>query len=359
MPTRPIALELSRPPDAGMTFDARPTLVGIIEDLISLLEAQMPDEPDFPAEPLRQRLSHSRTRVRTAGSADTLHDAGLRLIGDASQVHARMAGHVTGRESEFLGVIRLLRELVDGLRGDARAFRADVTESSARVAGLAEMDDIRSLRRALSREVDQLRQKVQTREREEATRLASVSSQLEQIDGRVSAAEVDLDRATNLPRRGALERRLAGHASGTAWTLVVVRIDEPDDIVADHGRDVLDRVILCVAQLLQTTFSSATPVHRVDTHTVVACLTAQHARTAAQALRQAQARLAPEYEYEAHGTRRSVMFTFSSGVADRHSGESAADLIHRAETLAAHAAGQGRGRMEVAGSRLGRLLGWM
>jgi hypothetical protein len=33
--------------------------------------------------------------------------------------------------------------------------------------------------------------------------------------------------------------------------------------------------------------------------------------------------------------------------------------VHRTETLAAHAASQGRGRMEVAGSKLGRLLGWM
>jgi len=84
----------------------------------------------------------------------------------------------------------------------------------------------------------------------------------------------------------------------------------------------------------------------------------QTAKSVSLALRRAQARLAPEYEYQSHGITRSVMFTFSSGVADRHSGEPAATLIHRTETLAARASSEGRGRMGVAASRLGRLLGW-
>jgi GGDEF domain-containing protein len=357
MPTRPIALDLSRPVTDGL-FDMRPALVGVIEDLIAVLESQMPDEADFPAEPLRARLVQSRLRVRTAETPESLQQAGLRLVGDASQVHARIAGHVANRESEFLGVIRLLRELVDALRGDAQAFRADMSESTTRVAGLAEMDDLRALRRALSREVEQMRQAVHRRAEQEARRFAEMSGQLQQIEGRITETDVDIDRTTGLPRRGALERRLSTESADRLCTLVVVRVDEPDDITADHGRAVLDRVIMCIAQALQATFGQQTSVHRIDTSTV-STYTSLGAKATAQALRQAQARLAPEYEYEAHGTTRSVMFTFSSGVADRQAGEAPVDLIHRSETLAAHAAGQGRGRMEVEASRFGRLLGWL
>jgi len=231
VPTRLIALELSRR-EGDVTFDARPTLVGVVEDLISLLETQMPDETDFPSEPLRARLTQSRMRVRTAETLDALDDAGRRIVGDASQVHARIAGHNASRESEFLGVIRLLRELVDALRGDAQAFRADVTECSDRVADVAQMDDIPTLRRALNREVEQLRRSVQTREAQDRSRLAEVSGQLQHMEGRLAETESNVDRPTKLPQRDALERQL-GPAS--PCTLIVVRIDESEDIVAEHA----------------------------------------------------------------------------------------------------------------------------
>src|SRR5690606_8610723 len=129
-------------------------------------------------------------------------------VGDASQTHARIAGHVASREAELFGVIRLLRELVDGLRGDAQVLRADVHRSSERVADLAGIEDVRSLRRALSREVDGLRRSVRSQEAREASRLAQLSGHMKQIESRYADAAQDEDRSTRLPRRTALERRL-------------------------------------------------------------------------------------------------------------------------------------------------------
>lgn len=358
MAGRPIALDLSKlEPDR--TFDVRPALVGVIEDLVSLLETQMPDDADFPAEPLRTRLKQSRMRVRTAETPDDLHDAGLRLVGDASQTHARLSGHTANRESELFGVIRLLRELVDSLRGDAQEFRADINKSSDRVADLAGIEDVRTLRKAISREVDQLRRSVQAQESREKDRIEQLSGKIRHIESRLSEGEQDEDRATRLPRRASLERRLAAVTPSDTCTLMLLTIDEVDDIVREHGRPVVDRVVLCMAQLLKATFGAQTITYRIDTQCVAAVVTGQSAKTVSQTLRQAQARMAPEYDYEVNGHKRSVMFTFSSGVADRLSGEAPADTVHRTETLAAHAASQGRGRMEVAASKLGRLLGWM
>lgn len=358
MSGRPIALDLSKL-DIDSTFDARPTLVGIVEDLVSLLETQMPDEADFPAEPLRSRLQRSRMRLRTSETADALHDAGLRLVGDASQTHARIAGHVASREAELFGVIRLLRELVDALRGDAQVFRADIHRSSERVADLAKMDDVRSLRRELAKEVDELRQAVRSQETKEASRLAQLSGQIKHIEHRFTEAGHDEDRNTRLPRRAALEHRLETQAASEVSTLMLLRIDEGDDIAREHGANIVDRVVLCLAQLVQATFGAQTVVYRVDAQTTAAVLMGQPAKTVAQTLRQAQARMAPEYEYDVQGSTRRVTFTFSAGVAERQSPEPPADFVHRVETLTAHAASQGRGRMEVGPSRRGRLLGWI
>lgn len=356
MPSHPVALELSRP-ETTSTFDARATLVGVIEDLISLVETQMPSDGTFPFEPLRTRLIQSRMRLRTAHTPEELHSAGLRLVGDVSQTHARIAGHTTSRESELLGVIRLLRDLLEGLRGDARTLRDGINESSQRVENLARMDDVRALRRELTREVGDLRRGLQMHETQETERLAQVSGHIERIEGQMAETGADEDRATHLPRRHGLERRLASLSGSESCTIALLRLDHTGDMVSEHRRAIIDRVILCVAQLLQITFGAQTVVFRVDTQSVAVVLAGQHARTVAQSLRQAQARMAPDYEFQAEGATRTVTFTFSSGVAERQSGEVPAELVHRAETLAAHAASQGRGRMEVASSGLRRLLG--
>lgn len=358
MTVRPIALDLSKL-DLDSPFDARPMLVGVVEDLVSLLETQMPDEADFPAEPLRTRLQQSRMRLRASQSADDLREAGLRLVGDASQTHARIAGHVSSRESELFGVIRLLRELVDSLRGDAQVFRADINRSSERVADLAKMDDVRTLRRALSKEVDELRRTVQSQEARESTRFAQLSGQMKHIESRMTETGSDEDRSTRLPRRSSLERRLDALGTSEGCTLMVLRIDEVDEIAKDHDAHVVGRVVLCLAQLLQATFGAQVPVYRIDTQCAAAIVTGQPTKAVAQALRQAQARMAPGYEYESRGATRSLMFSFSSGVAERQAAEAASAFVHRTETLAAHAASQGRGRMEVSASKLGRLLGWI
>ncbi len=153
---------------------------------MALLEAQFPSAPEFPGDTLRMRLQQSRDRLRTSDHPDDVSSAGLRLVGDASQAYARLSGHVSAREAEFSGVIRLLRELVDGLRGDAMAFRNDLMASSARVADLTQIEDIRTLRRALNREVDQLRQCVQNGERQEASRLADVAGDLKKVDDTIA-----------------------------------------------------------------------------------------------------------------------------------------------------------------------------
>lgn len=356
MPGRALAPDSSKLGDAA--FDPRPALVGMIEDFVSLLETQMPDEADFPAEPLRARLEQGRMRVRTAETAHDLHEAGLRLVGDASQTHARIAGHVATRESELYGVIRLLREIVDALRGDGQAFRHDVSMSSDRVADLARIDDIRALRRALSREVDELRGNVRAHETREQSRVEQLSGRMRHLERLLQDDAGDDDRSTRLPRRASLERRLGLLHASEACTLLVLRVDQPDDIVRDHDRSVLDRVVLCLTQLLQATFGAQTTAYRLDPHSVAAIMTGQAGRTVAHTLRQAQTRMAPEYEYERGGTPRTVSFTFSSGIAERQASEAAADVLHRAETLAAHAASQGRGRLEFSASRRG-LFGWM
>lgn len=359
MPSRPIVLDLASSP-APSVQDGRPAaLVGVIEDLVALLEAQFPAGADFPADALKTRLQHSRERLRTAERVDDISPAGLRLVGDASQAYARLSGHVSAREAEFYGVIRLLRELVDGLRGDAQAFRHDLMQSSDRVADLTQIEDIRTLRRALSREVDQLRQCVQQGERQESTRLAQVTGDLKKVDAAMAAqAAEERERASGLPTRAVLLGELA-EAPATTASLVVCRIDEPEAIIDGHGAAVMDRVVVALAQLLKGSFGNDLKVYRTSTQCVAMFLPLMPARRTAQLVKQVQARVAPEYEYERHGVKRSVVFTFSA-VVTQSAGKGptdAGDALVRAEAQATRLAGLSQLQAESTG--FGRLVSWL
>jgi GGDEF domain-containing protein len=358
MPSRPLTLRLADDAVTPGASDQRVALVGVVEDLVALLVAQFPSGGEFPADALRTRLNQSRDRLRSSDHAEDVAEAGLRLIGDASQAYARLSGHVSAREAEFTGIIRLLRELVDGLRGDAMAFRNDLMASSARVADLTQIEDIRTLRRALNREVDQLRQCVQRGEHQETSRLARVAGDLQKVDETMAHTGETRDSGVGLLPRPALLADIAGAPSGPA-ALVICRIDEPEAIVDGHGASVLERVVVALAQLLKGTFGNDTRVYRSSTHSVAMFLPRAQTRQVAQLVKKVQARVAPEYEYERHGVTRRVVFTFS-GVVTHSPGKTEADgpdALARAEKQVVEMGGLSQ--IEAEASGIGRLVNWL
>ncbi len=359
MSNRPITLELGDTATTGTAAGTRAALVGVVEDLVALLEAQFPSGPEFPAEALRTRLRQSRDRLRASEQADDLSGAGLRLIGDASQAYARLSGHTSAREAEFTGIIRLLRELVDGLRGDAVAFRDDLMRSSARVADLTQIEDIRTLRRELNREVDQLRQCVHQGERRESSRLASVAGELTKVDAAIRPPAEVRDPSGGLLGRPLLLGAVAEAPHGAA-SVVICRIDEPQAILDGHGAPVLERVVVALAQLLKGTFGNETRVYRSSAHCVAMFLPGAVPRHVAQQLRKVQARVAPEYEYVTGGVTRRVVFTFSSVITNSpgKTERDGADALARAEARAESAEGVSQLHSESSGG-IGRLVDWL
>ena len=356
MSSRPIALDLAHAA-SSQAAETRAALEGVVEDLVALLEAQFPAGPEFPADALRTRLLQSRERLRASEQPPEVSGAGRRLIGDASQAYARLSGHASAREAEFTGVIRLLRELVDGLRGDAVAFRDDLIRSSERVADLTQLEDIRTLRRALNKEVDQLRQCVQQGERQEAARLSKVAGDLRKMDETMAQATDARESSPGIVGRPVLLRELAAEPQVPA-SIVICRIDEAQAIVDGHGASVLERVVIALAQLLKGSFGSDTRVYRTNTQCVAMLLPKTAARQLAPQVRKVQARVAPEYEYERNGVTRRVVFTFSSVIASSpgRTGNDGVEALERAEMQAERM--QGLSQLQTESSGLGRLVDW-
>ena len=238
------------------------------------------------------------------------------------------------------------------------AFRNDLMRSSERVADLTQIEDIRTLRRALNREVDQLRQCVAQGERQEASRMASVAGDLKKVDQAIVQTRESEARPGGLLPRAAMLGDLAT-ADHAPASVAVCRIDEPQAIIDGHGAQVLERVIIALAQLLKDTFGDQTRVYRTSTHCVAMFLPGSLPKHVGGQIRKVQARVAPEYEYERNGVTRHVVFTFSSvitgspGKTDHDAAEALARAERQAETL------EGLAQLQAESSGLGRLVGWL
>ena len=67
---------------------------------------------------------------------------------------------VSEREKELTSVVQVLRETLSDLAGQAKAFNVDLMRSTDRIGTLANVDDIRELKRAIASEARELKNAV-------------------------------------------------------------------------------------------------------------------------------------------------------------------------------------------------------
>ena len=188
--------------------------------------------------------------------------------------------------------------------------------------------------------------------------MASVAGDLRRVDDSMSHPAAARDGTDALLPRAALLTAL-GAPSHAPSSILICRIDQPQDIVDEHGAPVMERVVIALARLLKATFGNETRVYRTSTQCVAMFLPRSLPRQVAQQVRNTQARVAPEYEYERNGVTRRVVFTFSGAITSSP-GRNARDSIvalERAELQAE--AMQGLSQLQSESSRLGRLAGWL
>ena len=188
--------------------------------------------------------------------------------------------------------------------------------------------------------------------------MASIAGDLRKVDDSMSHPAAARDGTNGLLPRAALLSDL-GAATHAPSSILVCRIDQPQVIVDEHGAPVLERVVIALARLLKGTFGTDTRVYRTSTQCVAMFLPRSLPRQVAQQVRNAQARVAPEYEYERNGVTRRVVFTFSS-VITSSPGRTARDSVVALERAEARAeAVQGLSQLQSESGALGRLVGWL
>jgi diguanylate cyclase len=358
VPSELVELSLSRHPDARRAE----ALLKLADRLLALMAEHAPDDVQAKTETFRSKVEEWRGELAAELDPDKLARLAKRIVAEVDAFLDKTRHYRADREAEFIDLIRVLRDVLDTVRGDSQQFENDLLQSTQAIERMVQIEDIRELKRALAREVGMLKRAVEQRKEAEA-------AQYEKLLGRVNTLEEGLTRAraeaatdalTGVPNRGAfdvtLREWIAGASRGGAgFSLAMVDLDDFKKVNDTHGHPVGDRVLLAAAQLLAKGVGPDELASRYGGEEFAMLLHA-NASQARERLTGLLHRIAPAYEYVVEGEKKFLTFTFSAGVTEFVAGDTPDTLIKRADEAMYDAKRKGKKRVEVRGRSLLRAL---
>lgn len=344
-----VELALNRPPDARRAH----VLLSLADQLLFLIGQHVPESSARKATAIRQRIDAWRAALHQETDPFELAALARQVVLDCETMLNRLHGEAADREAEFVDLVSTLRGVVEAIRGHARQFDAEMQHSAGELDRLADIQDIRELKRALAREVIVLRTTIVERQKAEARTTERLAAQVKTLEDNLqkARAEAATDALTGVPNRGGFDmavREWIARAVSEHWafTLGMIDLDDFKRINDTHGHQVGDRVLIAATQLLTDAAEQGEVVSRYGGEEFAFLM---HAPTAAQAkarLTAVMQHIAPAYEYEIGGEKRHVTFTFSAGVTEYASGDTPDSLVKRADEALYDAKRRGKKRVE-------------
>jgi len=313
---------------------------------------------------LRQRLSAHRQTLGGVLHPQEERQEAVDCSATCELYLRRLQSDHHARETELAALVTLLRDATAMMIGESSEFHAEVLSSADRFKTMARLDDIRELKRELSTEISSLERVVESRKQRDRAAIDKLSKRVEVLQADLGRAEerAALDPLTKLCNRESFDRALermiadAGTSSGTL-SLAMLDIDHFKKINDEYGHPVGDRVLLCVADWLRGAIRQNDVVARYGGEEFAVILGVGLKQSEERFTNVLASIAGRSYDYEDAGAVKSIRFTASCGLAQFTDGDSASDLIGRADQALYDAKHKGRNRVCVRKvSRLSRLL---
>jgi diguanylate cyclase (GGDEF)-like protein len=343
------------------------SLVTFVDRMIGVLSAIPPEAESADTESFRRKLEDYRHVVIDPARRMEVPRVTEACVLACQQYFKLSKKYYGDREGELRELIGILREAAKISIGESTEFNAQVMASSERFDSLAQLDDIRELRRSLVAEVSTLRQSVEERQRRDERAYLSLNSRVESLQSRLSEVEEEAstDPLTRIGNRGRFQRTLArmieqARETHTPLALAMLDVDDFKLINDTHGHPIGDRVLLCTAQWLAKSLRQTDFVARYGGEEFAVLLGQATASQVEDRMRQVLSEIAASsYEYELLGKKERVRFTLSCGLTDLLPNESEEEFIQRADEALYDAKRKGKNRVVTRRrSTLKQLLSW-
>lgn len=313
-------------------------LADVVDRLLLIVADTAPLAVASDAQTFRTDVERYRRQLGETADEFELERIGRACVAAAEAFLKRSRAALTEREAEFVEVIALLRQALADLAGGSDAYHASVEASTQHLAEAVKLDDIRQLKQAVLQEVTHLQTTARTRKEEEKAYYSQLTERVQALEARLSRAqdEASKDPLTGVPNRGAFDRMLrhlmeTTDVSQSSFVLGMVDIDNFKTINDTHGHVVGDRIIMCVAQHFAQALRASDFVARYGGEEFAIIMIDIPLETAKERLGAIRKKLAPSYRYEHDGIVSQLSFTYSTGLAEFGSGDTAESLVARAD----------------------------
>jgi diguanylate cyclase len=342
-------------------------LATFVDRLIGVLSLIPPDAESSETDAFRKKLDEYRHVVLDPTRRMEVPRVTEACVLACQQYFKLSKKYHHDREEELKELIGILRDAAKMSVGDSTEFNAQVLASSQRFGTMAELDDIRDLKRQLVAEVSTLRHNVEEKQKRDERAYLSLNSRVEALQSRLNEVEEEAatDPLTRIGNRGRFQRTLArmmeaAREQGSPLALAMLDVDNFKTINDTHGHPIGDRVLLCTAQWLSKGLRQTDFVARYGGEEFAVLLANATASQVEERMKQVLANIAGScYEYELLGKKERVRFTLSCGLTDLLPHESQEEFIQRADDALYEAKNKGKNRVVCRKkSTLKTLLNW-
>jgi diguanylate cyclase len=334
----------TRPIELGLTHNAdgqAPSAWQI--HLISTIVAGMPTwsaDPESPrATDFQTRIDRVRKTLVPGLTSHELADAIERVLSLCDTYFSDTRVVVSEREKELTAVVQVLRETLSDLAGQAKSFNVDLMRSTDRIGALANVDDIRELKRVIASEARELKNAVVEKQRRDDVLFTQMSKRVDALQSQLAEAQkqAELDALTEIANRRGFDRAmkegvLLSSRSRQPFAVAMVDIDDFKKINDTHGHQVGDRVLLCVAQRLVEDAGDGHVVARVGGEEFAVLFRNTTLEGAVEKMSATLKRVASlDYVFTVDGAEQHLRFTCSAGLTEFSTGENVEDTVKRAD----------------------------
>jgi diguanylate cyclase len=328
-------------------------IVWLIDQLLEVMAENLEDE-DTSSNSFHAQLEALRRQILTEGEKNISGSTALSTVDLCRAQFRKSYSKRLERDEHFAEIIVFLRKALANLTGDARTFHEDLMLTTNRIKGLIAIKDIQELRDKIADEVSELNRVVAEKQQREQVQFAKLAEQVSVLQHKLEAAKVEasLDGLTGIANRRnfdfTIQRWVIAHEkSEEPFTVAILDLDDFKKVNDSHGHQVGDQVLISAAMELGRNIRASDFLARYGGEEFVILSAgmklSESERRFSSLLKQIAA-----MEFDCKSAEKGalvVSLTASCGVAEYALGESARDLIRRADEALYDAKRMGKNRV--------------
>jgi len=325
----------------------------VIRTLLVFIKAFCEDQKEIGSDRFLKQmddLAEALAEKRDTRTVQTIFDRHKRTIPAFIE---RQKTYLRDREKEIWDIIDLQRTAITALDSENRDYNRKVYEQSEKIEAITMLDDIKSIKKKLKKEVEAIQETVRKKQEQDRRQMDNLTKQIDILNLELKKAKTKgmMDDLTKVYNRGAFDSYLGKLVDQNAirrspFSLLVLDIDDFKRINDEHGHQIGDRVLVALVRKCHELIREQDFLARYGGEEFVIVLPGASLRNAvkkAQRIRKAIA--GTRYTANEAKTGEGISITVSIGVSSYGGKDSVSTVFGRADRALYQAKRTGKNRV--------------